>query len=65
MKTFEITKEQILELANESSFTKATLKKMFPQAFEIELEVGKYYKTKSGYFCYQENNLSYGINNDC
>lgn len=48
MKTFEITKEQILELANESSFTKATLNKWFPQAFENELEIGKWYNHKEG-----------------
>lgn len=62
MKTFEITKEQILELANESSFTKATLNKMFPQAFESELEVGKWYKTKNGHLkFFVDEGTAYGF----
>lgn len=43
MKKYEITKEQILELSNESSFTKATLNKWFPEVFETKLETGKWY----------------------
>ena len=45
MKKFEITKEQILEVAswgNRKDLVK--LREWFPQAFESELEVGKWYK---------------------
>lgn len=46
MKTFEITKEQILDLINCSNKIKVDyrLKEWFPQAFQSELEVGKWYK---------------------
>lgn len=47
MKKFEITKEQIESLYNCDylSEIKQDLKSMFPQAFESELEVGKWYKS--------------------
>ncbi len=44
MKTFEITKEQINILAQQHSWSEKYLKENFPQAFESELEVGKWYK---------------------
>lgn len=46
MKKFEITKEQILELVENNANSKGTLQHWFPQAFESELEVGKWYKNK-------------------
>ena len=54
MEKYEITKEQILELAKESSFSNAYLQKHFPQAFQKELEVGKIYRDnqyKEHIFC--------------
>lgn len=45
MKKFEITKEQILQLNNyDKHYCKVALKEWFPQAFKIELEIGKWYK---------------------
>lgn len=46
MKKFKITKQQILQLINCSNKIKVDyrLKEWFPQAFEIELEIGKWYK---------------------
>lgn len=57
MRTFEITKEQILELANTYGTDTSTclrsnlttyLKCNFPEAFKTELEVGKWYSHKEG-----------------
>jgi len=47
MENFKITKEQILELEN--GFTLPKLKQWFPDAFKVELEVGKWYKRKDKY----------------
>lgn len=41
--TFEITKEQILELSKESSFTNATLNKWFPEVFSNNLVNNTWY----------------------
>ena len=43
MKKYEITKEQVLELADLGYENK--LKKWFPEVFKTELEVGKWYKS--------------------
>lgn len=75
MKTFEITKEQILELANTYGTDTSTclrsnlttyLKCNFPEAFETELEVGKWLKYKhSSTIIYRTGNTSgYGINSN-
>lgn len=45
MRKFEITKEQILELAEKQSGRRAKLKQWFPQAFQSELKTGKWYKS--------------------
>lgn len=42
MKNYEITEEQIKELAKGN----AKVKKMFPEVFETKLEVGKWYKNE-------------------
>lgn len=43
MKTFELTQEQINQLA-EKKHAKELLQKFIPEAFETKLEVGKWYK---------------------
>ena len=49
MKKFEITKEQILQLNSYNNYDfGVALKQWFPQAFESELEVGKWYKWHGG-----------------
>lgn len=51
MKKFEITKEQILELSQyyySQSNLEMALKEWFPQAFESELKVGRWYNAKNG-----------------
>ena len=45
MKTFELTQEQINQLA-EKKHAKELLKEFIPEAFENKLEVGKWYKLK-------------------
>ena len=45
MKTFELTQEQIDQLA-EKKHAKELLQKFIPEAFENKLEVGKWYKLK-------------------
>ena len=45
MEKYEITKEQVLELhESNSKETRLLIGKMFPQAFQKELEVGKIYR---------------------
>lgn len=65
MKTFEITKEQILELADQHSWSENKLKDWFPEAFKTELEVGKWYKVvsngKTCLFNHQPESSSYGF----
>ena len=46
MKTFELTQEQINQLA-EKKHAKELLQQFIPEAFETKLEVGKWYKLKS------------------
>ena len=45
MKTFELTQEQINQLA-EKKHAKELLQKFIPEAFETKLEVGKWHKSK-------------------
>ena len=45
MKTFELTQEQINQLA-EKKHAKELLQEFIPEAFETKLEVGKWYKLK-------------------
>ena len=45
MKTFELTQEQINQLA-EKKHAKELLQEFIPKAFETKLEVGKYYINK-------------------
>ena len=45
MKKYELTQEQINQLA-EKKHAKELLKEFIPEAFENELEVGKWYKSK-------------------
>ena len=55
MEKYEITKEQVLELhESNSKETRLLIGKMFPQAFQKELEVGKIYRDnqyKEHIFC--------------
>lgn len=46
MKTFELTQEQINQLA-EKKHAKELLQQFIPEAFENKLEVGKWYKSKN------------------
>lgn len=66
-----ITKEQILDIA--SGGGKSKIKQMFPEVFEPEMEVGKWYKNKNGEHLFfiesiKENDLNpyqcYGFLND-
>ena len=68
----EITKEQVLELKSSGNWKVSDrLKKWFPEAFKVELEVGKVYKFKeknrfmfkfAGKYSIRENSGSYGFN---
>ena len=66
MKTFELTQEQINQLA-EVPNTQYLLQKFIPEAFETKLEVGKWYKDNKYPKCiinYQitdENKYNYGF----
>lgn len=68
MKTFKITKEQILEVTSWGDTTdKKNIKKWFPEAFKTELEVGKWYwageiakREKTHLYCHQ-GYISYGF----
>jgi hypothetical protein len=58
----EISKEQVLELKKLGNWgTSDKLKEWFPEAFKVELEVGKVYKASGCIFYYQEANKSYGF----
>lgn len=53
MKTFEITEEQIKEGYNAACYKwKNKIKEWFPSVFNINIEVGKWYKTKMGSIYY-------------
>jgi len=52
--TLPIKKTTLLQLAENNSFSEEIIKKEFPQLFESELEVGKWYKNTSNPNC---NNL--------
>lgn len=54
MKKFEITEEQIKELAKGNK----KVKKMFPDVFETKLEIGKWYRYNGWLICFT------GIKND-
>lgn len=43
---YRITTEEILALADTSSLTQTKLKKIFPDVFETQFEIGKWYKIK-------------------
>jgi hypothetical protein len=60
----KITKEQILELSKESSFTNATLHKWFPEAFKTKLEVGKIYSFGLFLIKVVSDATWYGFNSD-
>ena len=62
MKTFELTQEQINQLA-EKKHAKELLKKFIPDAFENKLEVGKWYKSNKGSICFNLEDSYYGF--DC
>jgi len=44
--TLTIKKSTLLQLAGNNSFSESIIKKEFPQLFDCELEVGKWYKSK-------------------
>jgi len=48
-KEYTITKEQILQLADPDFHADRLIKKWFPEAFEVKLEVGKWYKSEDEY----------------
>jgi len=48
--TLPIKKSVLLQLAENNSFSESIIKKEFPQLFESELEVGKWYKSNKKYF---------------
>lgn len=60
MKTFELTQEQINQLA-EKKHAKKLLQKFIPEAFKTKLEVGRWYKLKDNqeilalYDCFKHN----------
>ena len=66
MKNYEITEEQIKQLAKGN----AKVKEWFPEVFETKLEVGKWYKRIRGntlsFICEPKENevKSYGFNNN-
>jgi hypothetical protein len=58
----EITKQQVLEMSTwGNSRDQLKVKEWFPEAFKVELEVGKVYKASGCIFYYQEANKSYGF----
>lgn len=64
MKNLKITKEKVLEASEICSDTKRVLKTLFPEVFESELEIGKWYKSTDNssrmlYFLDGEDN--YGV----
>lgn len=65
MRTFEITQEQIKWLS-EQKYISSIVKQWFPEAFELELEVGKWYKIPNTKFliCITDlkEGLAYGFN---
>ena len=66
MKKYELTQEQINQLAEEKH-AKELLKEFIPEAFENELEVGKWYRLRNKalnwLMCYTENRYGcYGFN---
>ena len=71
MKTFELTQEQINQLA-EKKHAKELLQQFIPEAFKTELEVGKWYKLKDNpkilalYDCFKHHRpYAYIFNEKC
>lgn len=63
MKKFEITKEQLMNLNEETNIvTSEKLTKWFPEAFQSELEVGKWYKRKAELLVWNDGKETYGFN---
>ena len=62
MKKYELTQEQINQLA-EKNHAKELLKEFIPEAFENKLEVGKWYKSNKGSICFNLEDSYYGF--DC
>lgn len=60
MKTFELTQEQINQLA-EKKHAKELLQQFIPEAFENKLEVGKWYKSELGAICFNLEDSYYGF----
>ena len=68
MKKYELTQEQINQLAEEKH-AKELLQEFLPEAFKTKLEVGKWYRLRNKAFnwlmCYTENrNVCYGFNSE-
>lgn len=65
MEKYEITKEQILEMASWGNpYNLEQVQEWFPEAFNTELEVGKWYKGTKTFFLvnYQSDNMeNYGF----
>ena len=62
MKKFELTQEQINQLADKKH-AKELLQKFIPEAFENKLEVGRWYKSELGSICFNLEDSYYGF--DC
>lgn len=64
MKKYKITREQILELSNQNSYTKSRLLSLFPEAFEDELTgwLKTNHPGNENWLMYaSKDNLRYGI----
>jgi len=62
MEKFEITKEQVLTIYDATSVNNQDeLKQWFPEAFKIELEVGKWYESSNFLIMYKGNNKCISI----
>ncbi|RKT01058.1 hypothetical protein [Chryseobacterium defluvii] len=66
MKTFQITKEQISKIyaCSNSGWLNEKLKEWWPEAFNTELQVGNWYKSKSNNIAFYQGEgvLTFGIN---
>lgn len=64
MKKYKITKKQVSKIHNLSSLEgKKYIKELFPDVFEVKLELNKWYKSKNGkaFFNYQKEGKVYGF----
>jgi len=57
----QIPKSVLLQLAENNSFSEEIIKKEFPQLFESELEVGKWYKCEGYLMVWNNGNNTYGF----